>query len=322
MKSSGQCRTGLVIPSYDLKEKLKYLHQNLTNTVLGAEEASYFLIVALLSNGHVLIQGAPGVGKTALAQALADSIDGSFNRVQFTPDLLPSDILGYSMYNQGSGKFNFIPGPVFSNILLADEINRTSPRIQSALLECMNEHQVTVDGMTRKLDSPFLVVATQNNLYASGTFPLPEPQLDRFLISVLMRMPERAVQTEILKLHANRDPGENVQAVLSAGDISTMQEQVLSVQVSENVCSYISGICEEARKRGDHWAGLSSRASIALMRAAQAAAFIDDAPAVYPDHVKRVAAPVLLHRLSGSGQGGTDTVLTQIDDLLKATPVP
>jgi MoxR-like ATPase len=281
-----------------VREKLDQLNQRLTATVLGAEVPAQLLLVALLSNGHVLIQGAPGVGKTTLAKTLAGCIDGTFSRIQFTPDLLPADILGYSIYHQGSGQFQFTPGPVFRNIVLADEINRASPRIQSALLECMNEHQVTVDGVTRNLEAPFLVVATQNNLYSSGTFPLPEPQLDRFLLSITMTMPDVETQTTLLQLHAKRAKNPVPLApILHADDVRAMQEEVSQVQVNERVCRYIANVCEEIRKQEASRGGPSARASIAIMRAAQAMAYLTGSSAVHPDHVKAVAGPVMSHRI-------------------------
>ncbi|MBT7983204.1 MAG: AAA domain-containing protein, partial [Akkermansiaceae bacterium] len=188
-----------------MRNELDSIYQRLTRTVIGSEGPAFLMIVGLLSDGHMLIQGAPGIGKTTLAEALAKSIDGSFSRVQFTPDLLSSDLLGYSIYHQGKEVFEFVPGPVFSNVLLADEINRTSPRIQSALLECMNERQVSIDGITRPLSPPFMVIATQNSIHSTGTFALPEPQLDRFLISVNMTLPDRQTQSKILMFHAKKN---------------------------------------------------------------------------------------------------------------------
>ena len=297
----------------------------MTSTVLGAEVPAQLLLVALLSNGHVLIQGAPGVGKTSLAKTLAGSIDGTFSRIQFTPDLLPADILGYSIYHQGSGQFQFTPGPVFRNIVLADEINRASPRIQSALLECMNEHQVTVDGVTRKLEAPFLVVATQNNLYSSGTFPLPEPQLDRFLLCINMGMPDLETQATLLQLHARRSQEPPaVEPILHADDIRAMQQEVSRVKVHERVCRYIANFCEELRKQDNGRNGPSARASIALMRAAQAMAYLTGSDAVYPDHVKAVAAPVMSHRMPGrdSRQHPSVDPAQLIAHVLNHLPVP
>ena len=181
-----------------LIQQLEELRQRLTSVVMGADDAALFLCVALLARGHVLIEGPPGVGKTTIAQELADAINGTCRRIQFTPDLLPSDILGYNLYRQNEGEFEFIKGPVFSNVLLADEINRTSPRVQSALLEAMSDAQVSIDGVTYPLEDPFIVLATQNDTTYTGTFPLPEPQLDRFLLSVPMALPKRAVQMQIL----------------------------------------------------------------------------------------------------------------------------
>ncbi len=308
-----------------MREKLEALYHRLTGTVLGAERPSQFLMTALLANGHVLIQGAPGIGKTSLAQTLARSIDGSFSRIQFTPDLLPSDILGYSIYNQASGKFQFIEGPVFRNIVVADEINRTSPRIQSALLECMNEHQVTVDGVTRELAAPFMVIATQNNLYSSGTCPLPEPQLDRFLLSINMTLPDLETQSSILQLHAARGAAPQAETpLLHARDIAAMQQQVRQVAANDRICRYISLICESLRKQEGGRGSLSARASIAVLRAAQSAAFLAGAGAVYPDHVKTVAPAVLAHRLSirdSRTQQGSDAEQV-IATVLKNVPAP
>lgn len=293
--------------------------------MLGAEESAQLLLVALLSNGHVLIQGPPGVGKTTLAQTLASCIDGTFSRIQFTPDLLPADILGYSIYHQGSAQFQFLPGPVFRNIVLADEINRTSPRIQSALLECMNEHQVTVDGVTRKLEAPFLVVATQNNVYSSGTFPLPEPQLDRFLLSINMKMPNVETQATLLQLHAQRARNPPpITPILHADDVRTMQAEVSQVQVNDRVCRYIADLCEKLRKQEGGQAGLSARAAIALMRAAQATAYLAGSGAVYPDHVKAMAGPVMSHRISNKDSRLNQSAASEhiIAEVLQHLPVP
>jgi MoxR-like ATPase len=307
-----------------VKDKLALLHQRLTSTVLGAEEEAYWLIVALLAHGHVLIQGAPGIGKTTLAQTLASGLAGSFKRVQFTPDLLPSDILGYSLFHQGRGEFQFIPGPVFANVVLADEINRTNPRIQSALLECMNERQVTIDGVTRPLAAPFLVMATQNTLYASGTFPLPEPQLDRFLISLTPPSPDAALLSKILAQHASRPVAPVAPPLLTAAEVCALQDEVLRVPAAEAITQYIAALAHAVKKHEGLRGGLSPRAAIALMRAAQAVAWIEGHAAVHPDDVKRALLPVWQHRLPAreGGESGSTSTRQWLEHLLKVVPVP
>lgn len=307
-----------------MRDRLKELREQLTSNVLGTEHSAGMLIVALISNGHVLLQGAPGVGKTTLAGILSRSVNGTFNRVQFTPDLLPSDILGYSMYNQAASEFQFIPGPVFCNILLADEINRTNPRIQSALLECMNEHQVTIDGITRVLKPPFMVIATQNNLYSTGTFPLPEPQLDRFLLSIDMELPNVGVQQDILRYHADRKNELEIEAVLTAEQLFQIQDEVRNMPVSGQLNRYIIELSEATRDHIKIRNGVSPRGSIALMRAAQAAAYMNGHTAVYPDDVKAVLPNVFGHRLAAkeAGVGSVQQIRDCIEDILDQTSVP
>ncbi|MCB1086822.1 MAG: MoxR family ATPase [Verrucomicrobiae bacterium] len=311
-----------------MKTSLDTLRRHLTDHVIGAEEAAYLLLTALLAGGHVLIQGAPGIGKTSLAKSLARLIDGTFRRVQFTPDLLPSDLLGHSIFNQATGEFEFIEGPVFSHMMLADEINRTSPRIQSALLECMNEAQVSIDGVTRKLASPFLVIATQNNRYAAGTFPLPEPQLDRFLLSIEMRLPDLEHQAEILRWHATGKNGGDLESVVGVETVNEWQAAVREIPVSDPVCRYIVGICDAARHHKELKDGVSARGSIALMRASQAIAAIEGHEAVFPDDVKRAVIPVLAHRLApagdeyGSQQPRRGRVAAALREILETIPVP
>ncbi len=308
-----------------MRNELNFIYQRLTRTVIGSEEPAFLMIVGLLSDGHMIIQGAPGIGKTTLAETLAKSIDGSFSRVQFTPDLLSSDLLGYSIYHQGKEFFEFVPGPVFSNVLLADEINRTSPRIQSALLECMNERQVSIDGVTRPLSPPFMVIATQNSIHSTGTFALPEPQLDRFLISVNMTLPDRQTQSKILMLHAeNNESNEGGDELIDVDELVRLQSEVKAIPVSEKICQYIIDLCESVRRQRGMLHSISARAAIALMRASQAVAYLEGNPAVFPEDVKRIVGPVFSHRLAlGDGfDGGVNSSSGLIEEILKETKVP
>ncbi len=278
-------------------DKLKLLHQRLTEKVLGAEQPATLLLIALLAKGHALIEGAPGVGKTSIAQTLASCFGGEFKRIQFTPDLLPSDILGYHLYKQNIGEFEFIPGPVFSNLLLADEINRTSPRVQAALLEAMNEAQVTIDGKTIELGKPFCVIATQNDTSSTGTFPLPEPQLDRFLLSIPMSLPSRSIQESIiLSQHARLVEGD-VGAFLSIDEVVAEQEKCLAIQLSDTLSGYIVALCETLRQLAANPHAVSVRGSIALLHAAQAYAHLEGSDYVLPDHVQFVFPHVMRHRV-------------------------
>jgi MoxR-like ATPase len=281
------------------RQALQLLHQRLSATVLGAEDAATLLLTALLAKGHVLIEGAPGIGKTTLGHTLAASIGGVFKRIQFTPDLMPADLLGYSLYRMDRGEFQFIPGPVFANCVLADEINRTSPRVQSALLESMNEGQVTLDGDTRMLPEPFIVIATQNDTYATGTFPLPEPQLDRFLLSIAMTLPEAAVQSRIILAHANGViPVHNGDsALVTPAEIRALQQEVATLPISAAIAEYITALCQCLRRLAGAEHAVSIRASLASLQAARARAVLDAAPAVYPDHVQAVFSAVMRHRV-------------------------
>jgi MoxR-like ATPase len=299
---------------------LQQLRDRLTATVLGSEDAATLLLTALLARGHVLIEGAPGIGKTTLAHTLASSIGGVFKRVQFTPDLLPADLLGYSLYRMDRGEFDFIPGPVFANCVLADEINRTSPRVQSALLESMNEGQVTLDGETRRLPQPFIVIATQNDAYATGTFPLPEPQLDRFLLSVEMTMPERAVQSRILLAHSRGDipSRQNDEPLVTTDQVLALQRGAAELAISEAIADYITSLCQTLRRLAGAEHAVSIRASLAILQAARAWAFIEGAAAVHPDHVQAVFLPVMRHRLlPDDGGDPTELARTALDE----TPV-
>jgi len=276
---------------------LERVTANVSRTIIGKEQTIELLLVALLAEGHVLIEDVPGLGKTLMAKSLARSIGGIFRRVQFTPDLLPADITGFNVYNQQTNAFQFQPGPLMTNILLADEINRTIPRTQSALLEAMQERQVTVDSNTFELPPPFLVMATQNPIEIEGTFPLPEAQLDRFSLKIRMGYPNPEEEIEILKRFQQDEPYDRLEAVATPDQIRSAQEQRRRIKVSAPVRGYISSLVHATRKHDALRYGASPRGSIILMRAAQALAFLRGRDFVLPDDVKLLAEPVLAHRL-------------------------
>lgn len=317
------CMVPTTAPSaYDFTNtmSLEALRERLHQTVLGSEDAAELLLIALLARGHVLIEGAPGIGKTSLASTLAKSIGGEFKRIQFTPDLLPADLLGYSLYRINQGDFQFIPGPVFAHCVLADEINRTSPRVQSALLECMSEQQVTLDGVTHALPSPFLVIATQNDVHSGGTFPLPEPQLDRFLISIRMELPDADVQTSILLAHAqgkisDHDGGE----LLTRERLLLLQDEVDGIFLHPSVAAYITALGDALRRLVGEEQGVSVRALLNLMQAARAKAFLEDQREVHPDHVQTLFPAVMRHRLTIDDR---NEITLLIQAALEQTPVP
>jgi MoxR-like ATPase len=270
---------------------------NISRVIVGKDQAIELLLVGLLAEGHVLLEDVPGVAKTLLAKSLARSIGGSFNRVQFTPDLLPADVTGFNVYDQKTGSFSFQPGPVITNILLADEINRTIPRTQSSLLECMEEHQVTVDGQTHPLPEPFLVMATQNPIELEGTFPLPEAQLDRFLLKTRVGYPDPNEEVRILERYQETDPYQSLGAVAAPEDISKLQKNRRSIRVSQPIREYITEIVHRTRDDKAIRFGASPRASLGLMRAGQALAALRGRDFVLPDDIKYLAHPVLTHRL-------------------------
>ena len=284
-----------------MKETLPGLCSRITETIRqvikGKDDVIQKVVICLLCGGHVLLEDLPGTGKTTLVKALARSIDGRFTRVQFTPDLLPGDLTGANIYDQKSGEFRFRPGPVFTNLLLADEVNRATPRTQSSLLECMEERQVTVDGETRKLEAPFLVAATQNPVEIQGTFPLPEAQLDRFFMRLSMGYPSAQSEKEMLEAFVRNSPLEELSPVTDCAEILEAQEMVRSVRVSEPVEEYLLQITAATRSHDRIRLGVSPRGSLALMRAAQALAAISGRDYVLPDDVKAMCCDVLSHRI-------------------------
>jgi MoxR-like ATPase len=305
-------------------ELLAALQANIGQVFLGKPDVVRHAVVALLSEGHILLEDVPGVGKTLLAKALARSLDCRFNRIQFTPDLLPGDLIGATIYRETPGEFVFQPGPLFSEVLLADEINRATPRTQSALLEAMSERQVTVDGETRKLGPPFLVVATQNPHEFEGTFALPESQLDRFLLRVKVGYPDRSAERAILTQHRQGEPVEALQPVLRTADVLELQALTRSVRVADAIADYALDIVEKTRSHPEIVLPASTRAALGLYRAAQALALLEGRDYAIPDDVKRMAEPVLAHRLvtRGWSAGGHADGAPIVREILKQVEAP
>ncbi len=305
-------------------ERFHQIEENVEKVVQGKHREIRLALVTLVAEGHALIEDVPGVGKTMLAKAIARSIDCSFRRIQFTPDLLPTDITGVNVFNQERGDFEFKPGAIFANIVLGDEINRASPKTQSALLECMEERQVTIDTETYQLGQPFMVIATQNPIEHEGTYPLPEAQLDRFMMRIAIGYPSTDVEAEILATHGVRSTLTDIGAVSDAMGVRGMIEQARQVHVSPPVRRYIVDIVDATRKHPDVYLGASPRASIALLRAARALAAADERDYVIPDDVKGLAAPVLAHRVIVTADAVMSgrTTGAILEELLQDVPVP
>ncbi|QAA35011.1 AAA family ATPase [Clostridium manihotivorum] len=301
------------------------IQNNIGKVIVGKEEKIDKIIVAFICSGHVLLEDIPGLGKTKLSKALSKTLNCTFKRVQFTPDLLPSDLTGIYFYNQKTGEFELKKGPLMSNIVLADEINRATPRTQSALLECMEERQVTIEGNTLKLDSPFFVIATQNPIEQFGTFPLPEAQMDRFFMRLSMGYPEYEEERAILNKYMSEDPLEDLKAVISMEDIIYVQKHYSEVSVSEDIKSYILDIISETRKSYDIELGASPRATLNLMRGAQALAAISGRDYVIPEDIKSIAVSIVSHRLTVKSSIGTSRSDSQekiLEDILNKIDTP
>jgi MoxR-like ATPase len=301
------------------------LISNVESAVLGKTEAVRLSLIALLAQGHLLIEDAPGVGKTSLAKAIARSVNCQFTRLQFTPDMLPSDILGSSVFLANLGQFEFRRGPLFTNVLLADEINRTTPRTQSALLEAMNEGQVSIEGTTHRLEPPFFVIATQNPFEFEGTFPLPENQLDRFMLCISIGYPDFDVEKQVLASHRSGEPVETLEPVLDAEQLSALQKQVREVRVDDSISDYLLRIVTATREHAELTLGVSTRGALTLSRATQARAFLENRDYVTPDDVKRLAVPVLAHRVVCRGlvrEGQRERARGVIRQILDDTRVP
>ncbi|MEL7035373.1 MAG: MoxR family ATPase [Cyanobacteria bacterium J06592_8] len=302
-----------------MREKIERLKQNLSRTIVGKENAIRLTLVALLSEGHALLEDVPGVGKTLLAKSIARSIAGEFQRIQCTPDLLPTDITGTNIWNPSTGEFEFLPGPIFTNILLTDEINRATPRTQSALLEVMEEQQATVDRVSHSVPEPFFVIATQNPIEYQGTFPLPEAQMDRFVLSLSLGYPSESEELQMLQQLTKGIKVEELQPCLTPKDVLELQQLCRQIKVETSIQQYILNLVRTTREHEEIALGVSPRGAIALHRATQALAFLNGRDYAIPDDVKFLAPFVLSHRLIPTGGRRAKTIVEQ---LLHSVPIP
>ncbi|MDQ0208471.1 AAA family ATPase [Alkalicoccobacillus murimartini] len=305
-------------------EKVEMVIANIERVVVGKRQEVELSLVALLAGGHVLLEDVPGVGKTMMVKAIAKSLGANFKRIQFTPDLLPSDVTGVSIYNQKTQEFEFKQGPIMSNIVLADEINRTSPKTQSALLEALEEGNVTIDGETHQLQQPFFVMATQNPIEYAGTFPLPEAQLDRFLLKIKLGYPTLQDELEVLNRLENQHPIDQLESVIDTTELLTLREQVAAIFVDQDIKNYLVQIIHQTRGNDLIELGVSPRGSIALMKAAKALALLNGREYVLPDDIKRLAVPVLAHRMTLSTQARMSNLSAReiIQQILSRVEVP
>ncbi len=302
-----------------MRESIEQLKTNLARTIVGKADAIRLVLVALLAGGHALLEDVPGVGKTLLAKSLARSIDGRFQRIQCTPDLLPTDITGTNIWNQGTREFEFLQGPIFANILLADEINRATPRTQSALLEVMEERQVTVDGVSRNVPLPFFVIATQNPIEYQGTFPLPEAQMDRFMLSLSLGYPTEEEELQMLQRHLDGMIVSELSPCISTDQVLELRRMCNQVKVEQSLQKYILNLVRASREMEEVSLGVSPRGTVALQRTAQALAYLDGRDYAIPDDVKYLAPHVLAHRLIPAGGRRAKSVVEQ---LLRSVSIP
>lgn len=314
-------------PSFNAAEKIDSLQREIERVIRGKPEAVRLAIVTLLAGGHLLVEDVPGVGKTTLAHALACALDCSFQRIQFTSDLLPSDVIGLSIYDQNSSMFEWKPGPIFANVILADEINRTTPKTQSALLEAMAERHVTVEGVTHGLPHPFIVMATQNPIEHHGTYPLPESQLDRFMLRLRIGYPEAADEKQMLRDREHAEPLDQMQTVMSAEEILELQRAVGEVSVDDAIVDYLMRIVSATRNSEMLDLGASPRGTLALFRAAQALAFSEEREFCIPDDIKRLVVPVFAHRLTvssrySSAMRRSEEAEAVLQEIIKTISVP